>query len=146
MAIGDFLRGLVSRRGRPPLEPRRDTVVYPNLVQQVAGIQTRKRLAYKPTPRNLRWFSKNPYARRAINSVKGPVSMLEWEIAPKKGVEMNSELERQIKVATYCLEYPNHDDTMRTFLEQVVEDMLLGAGAAEMQTGADPARPLWLFP
>lgn len=146
MAIGNFLRGLVSRRGRPPLEPRRDTVVYPNLVQQVAGIQTRKRLAYKPTPRNLRWFSKNPYARRAINSVKGPVSMLEWEIAPKLGVEMNSELERQIKVATYCLEYPNHDDTMRTFLEQVVEDMLLGAGAAEMQMGADPARPLWLFP
>ena len=147
MAIGDYLARIVGRRvGRPAKEPRRDTVVYPNLVQQVNGIQTRKKLAYKPTPRNLRWFAKNPYARRAINTVKNPISMLEWEIVPKLGVEMNSELERQIKVATNCFERPNHDDTMRTFLEQIVEDMTMGAGAAELQSGTDAERPVWMFP
>jgi hypothetical protein len=28
--------------------------------------------------------------------------MLEWEIAPKKGLKMNAELERQIELATFC--------------------------------------------
>jgi hypothetical protein len=67
---------------------------------------------YKPTPRNLRYFSLNPYARRAINAIKNPIAMLEWEIAPKAGIEMNKELERQIEIATFCIEHPNNDDTM----------------------------------
>lgn len=144
MAIRDLFKGL--RRGRPPAEPRRDTIIFPNLMQQNMGFQTRKRLAYKPTPRNLRWFSLNPYTRRAINAIKNPIAMLEWEIVPKQGVDMNSELERQIEVASYCIEHPNHDDSARTLMEQLVEDILLGAGALEMQVGADQERPLWLFP
>lgn len=148
MAIRDTLSALLlgRGRGRPAKEPTRDTVIYPNLVQQNAGFQTRAKLAYKPTPRNLRWFSRNPYARRAINSIKNPISMLEWEVVPRPGVEMNKELERQIEVAMFCLDHPNHDDTMRSMLEQVVEDILLGAGAIEMQKGASIDRPLWLFP
>lgn len=144
MAIRDIFKGL--RIGRRPKEPGRDTLVYPNLVQQNTGIQSRKKLSYKPTPRNLRYFSKNAYARRAINAIKNPIAMLEWEVAPKRGVEMNSELERQIELATFCLDHPNHDDTMRTFLEQIAEDMMLGAGAAEVQVSGDALRPLWLFP
>jgi len=144
MAIRDFFTSLGA--GRRPKVPKRDTVAYPNLMQQNGGVQTRKRLAYKPTPRNLRWFSMNPYARRAINSIKNPISMLEWEVAPKNGVKMNKELERQIEVATFCLDHPNQDDTMRTMLEQVVEDILLGAGAIELQHSAEPTRPLWMFP
>lgn len=144
MGIKDLFKGL--RRGRPANAPKRDSLVYPNLMQQNQGIQAHKRLAYKPTPRNLRWFARSPYARRAINTIKNPIAMLEWEITPKDGIEMNSELERQIRVATFCFEHPNHDDTTRTFLEQLTEDMLLGAGAAELQLGGDPERPLWMFP
>jgi len=144
MPIGDFFRGLGA--GRRPKSPKRDTIVYPNLMQQNGGVQAKKRLAYKPTPRNLRWFSLNPYARRAINAIKNPIAMLEWEIAPKKGIELNSELSRQIEVATFCMQHPNNDDTTRTLMEQLVEDILLGAGALEMQIGDNAQRPLWLFP
>jgi hypothetical protein len=144
MALRDYFWG--ARRGRRPHEPTRETIVYPNLLQQNAGVQARKRLAYKPTPRNLRWFSKNPYARRAINAIKNPIAMNPWEITPKKGIEMNKELERQIELAMYCFDHPNHDDTLRTLLEQITEDVLLGAGAVEMQMGGDPDRPLWMYP
>ena len=144
MPLRDYFKGF--RRGRPPAEPKRDTIVYPNLMQQNMGMQTRKRVAYKSTPRNLRWFSQNPYARRAINSIKGPIAMLDWEVVPKKKIELNKELERQIEVATYCLEHPNHDDSFRTLMEQLVEDILLGAGALEQQIGGDEERPLWLWP
>jgi hypothetical protein len=142
MAIRDYFKGF--RRGRPPHEPTRETVVYPNLVQPNGN--RGKKIVYKPTPRNLRYFSLNPYARRAINAIKNPIAMLEWEIAPKKGVEMNSELQRQIDVATFCFQNPNHDDSDRTLMEQLVEDLLLGAGALEIQLSGDPARPLWLYP
>lgn len=144
--MGFWDRLLARRPGRPRHEPSRHTIVFPNLMQQQMGMQTKKRVAYKPTPRNLRWFSLNPYARRAINSIKNPIAMLDWEVIPKHGVEMNKELERQIEVATFCLNNPNHDDSMRTMLEQVVEDILCGAGAVEMQLGGDAERPLWLYP
>src|SRR6185437_12559924 len=144
MAIRDIFKGL--RRGRPAHEPKRDTIVYPNLISQLGGSQGKKKITYKPTPRNLRFFSYNPYSRRAINAIKNPIAMLEWEIAPKQGVELNSELKRQIEVASYCFEHPNNDDTTRTMLEQVVEDMLLGAGAIEMQLSGDEDRPLWMYP
>jgi len=147
MAFWDYVDALSAvRRGRKAKEPGRDTLVYPTLQQQGTLAGDKKRVAYKPTPRNLRKFSLNPYARRAINAIKNPISMLAWEVAVKPGVELNSELERQIEVATFCLEHPNHDDSMRTLLEQVVEDIMLGAGAIEMQEGSDPERPLWLYP
>jgi hypothetical protein len=144
MAVWDSIKAL--RLGRRPNVPARDTKVYPALQQQSISVDQRKKLAYKPNPRNLRWFAKNPYSRRAINAIKNPIAMLEWEVAPKKGIEMTSELERQIEIATFCIEHPNTDDTTRTMLEQVTEDLLLGAGAIEMQIGADPTRPLWLYP
>lgn len=147
MAFRDIIDAMFSgrKRGRKQLEPDRATLVYPNLMQQNRGTTTKK-ASYKPTPRNLRKFGLNPYARRAINSIKNPISMLEWEVNVRPGVDMNSELARQIEVATFCLDHPNHDDSMRSMLEQLVEDIMHGAGAVEMQQGADPDRPLWLFP
>jgi hypothetical protein len=144
MALLDLFKG--RRRGRPHAEPPRDTIIYPNLVR-MSGVQTQqKKLVFKPTPRNLRWFSLNPYARRAINAIKNPIAMLEWEIAPIKSVKLNAELERQIEVTTFCFEHPNHDDSARTLMEQLVEDIMLGAGAIEMQVSNDKLRPLWMFP
>lgn len=142
MAILDVLR---RRLGRPPHQPQRETRSYP---QSAFGGSARitKRAVTKPTPRNLRHFSRTPYARRAINAVKNPIAMLEWEIVPIRGVEMNSELERQAQVVRRCFEQPNTDDSFRTMTEQVVEDILCGAGALEVQIGGDGLRPLWLYP
>ena len=144
MALLDIFKG--GRPGRRNKEPSRDTIAFPNLIQQGQIGSPKNRLAFKPTPRNLRWFSLNPYARRAINAVKNPIAMLEWEIVPVDGMHPNSELQRQIDIASWCIDHPNIDDSARTLLEQLVEDMMLGAGAVEMQLSADPTRPVWLWP
>lgn len=140
-----FLDGIKRRLGRPPKAPTRDSVNYPNLMT-LGQVNSLHRIVYKPTPRNLRYFSRTPYARRAINAIKNPVSMLEWEIAPRPGIKLNPELQRQIEIATACFHSPNEDDSFRTLMEQVIEDVLLGAGAIEIQVGADIRRPLWMWP
>jgi len=143
MGVLDFFKG--KRPGRNRKEPARDTIAYPNLVQ-MGNVGATRRIVFKPTPRNLRWFGQQPYTRRAINSIKNPIALLDWEIVPLKGIEMNSELQRQAEIAAYCLDNPNIDDSFRTFTEQVVEDILMGAGAIEMQLSGDQLRPLWLWP
>jgi len=125
--------------------PKRDTVAFPSLVQ-TGNWGAKARLAYKPVPRNIRYFSRTPYARRAINAIKNPISMLEWEIRPIVGNEMNSELERQAEIATFVISHPNIDDSSRTLFEQVMEDVLCGGGAIEMQPSGDPERPVWMWP
>ncbi len=131
---------------RRRIEPQRDTQVYARLMN-IGGSSQRERPLIKPTPSNLRRFSKTPYARRAINRIKNPIAMLEWEVAPKNNVKLNSALQKQIDVAAACLGSPNQDDSFRTFVEQIVEDILTcGAGAYEQQVGSDLVRPLWMWP
>ena len=133
--------------GRRRQEPSRETEIYPRLMQVLAGQRVDKKFAvYKPTPWNLRAFANTPYARRAINAIKNPIAQLGWEVVPKKGVTLNSELQRQCDVATYCLANPNQGDSWRSFVEKVVTDTLMGAGAIELQVGSDQNRPLWLYP
>lgn len=138
---------MFSRVGRRRNEPKRDTALYPRLMN-IGGLQyTRDRPMVKPTPANLRRFAKTTYARRLIRSIKDPIAMLDWEIAPKEGVEFNSELQRQIEVTTACFAKPNRDDSFSTLVEQAIEDQLTcGAAAIEHQIGGDPARPLWMWP
>jgi len=135
----------IFRRGRPSHEPNRHTDIYPRL-QQIGQVRMGERPAYKPTPRNLRYFSRTPHARRAINTIKNSISQLEWEIVAKPGAVMSSELERQIEVCYQCFDRPNEDDSFSTFTEQVIEDMMCGAGAIEQQVGGDSFRPLWMWP
>lgn len=124
--------------------PKRETIAFPTL--SGIGQAGDRRVAWKPTPRNLRYFSTTPYARRAINAIKQPVASLDWRIVAKPGVPMSREIKRQIRVATACFERPNSDDSFRTSIEQVVEDVLCGAGAIELVACADPERPLWMYP
>lgn len=132
------------RVGRRKAEPQRDTVPFPQM--QMGQRRPGNRAAYKATPRNLRFFSRTPYARRAINAVKAPIAALDWEIVARRGITETPELKRQIETATYCFENPNRDDSWRSMIEQVVEDVLHGAGAIETQMSGDPLRPLWLWP
>ena len=45
--------------------------------------------------------------------------MLELEVCPIDGVDMNSELEAQAKVAAFCIAHPNNDDNSRSLFEAV---------------------------
>jgi hypothetical protein len=134
------------RLGRRRKEPERQTDIYPKLMRLGTSRGGKHRPQLKPTPRNLRFFSRTPYARRAINAIKNPIAMLEWEVIPIHGVNENSLLKKQCEIVRTCLESPNDDDSFRSMLEQVLEDMLHGAGAIEQQIGSDEKRPLWMWP
>lgn len=144
MPFWDFIRR--GGRGRPKNEPSRDTLAWPNLASLGQASPSSERVAYKPVPKNLRYFSRTPIARRAINAIRNPICQLEWEITPIAGVDMNSEIERQIDIVTRCLTLPNNDDNFQSMLQQVVEDICVGAGAIELGRSGDENRPLWLWP
>lgn len=144
MAFGDTIRKML-RIGRRPAAPARDTRAYPAILQ-LGQARPGQKTIVKPTTRNLRHFSKTPYARRAINAIKNPVKMLEWEVVPLPGVDETPELKRQIEIATYCFNSPNHDDSFGTLIEQVLEDVLISGGAIETQVSGDALRPLWMWP
>jgi HK97 family phage portal protein len=101
----------------------------------------------KPTAENLRRFAETPVVRRAINLIKDRVAAMQWQIrvrvhcpAPEDAAERMAALHRS-------LAEPNESDSLRTLLEQVLEDMLVGGfGAVEMELTGDPARPVALWP
>ena len=142
MGLLDKLR----RLGRRARAPERETRPWPSYIPLGQLPSQLNRAIFKPTPRNLRMFGKFPYARRALNTIKNPISQLAWEVRPVKGVDLNSELKRQIVVATEVLQRPNDEIGYHDFLEQVLEDMLFGAGSFETQPAGDPVRPLWMWP
>lgn len=129
------------------LKPFRDTKAFATLVRLGAGQLRKERPLPKPTPYNLRAFSRTTYCRRAINAVKSRVIHLEWEIRPIKGVKANKQLQQQIDALVAAFSKPNGDDSFRTLIEQVSEDYLVtSAGAIEHQASSDPLRPVWMWP
>jgi len=133
--------------GRLRKVPQRESMAYARLMNIGGWTTANKRPLIKPTPANLRKMAKTPFARRAIRRIKDPIANLPWEIGPKPGVKLNSELQRQIDVATACFDKPNQDDSHRSFIEQIVEDLLcVGAGSYEHEIGGDPMRPFWAWP
>lgn len=148
MALKDILTILKPRKvGRPSNEPSRDTVPWPNLSLLGQNPTTQaQRVVFKATPRNIRYFSHTPMARRAINAIKNPLSQLEWEVAPNAGVTKNSEVQRQIEIATGCLSLPNDDDSFDTMLMQLIDDICCGAGVIEIGVSKYEDRPVYLWP
>jgi phage portal protein BeeE len=128
--------------------PQRATQGLPQWVNGGSGMGAGKQQAIpKPTPYNLRRFSESPIPRRAINAVKDPVSSLKWEIRAIAGADARPDQPGRIKGVTYSLNHPNHDDSFRSFWEQVIEDVQVGAyGSIEMARSNNPDRPLWLWP
>lgn len=132
--------------GRPRHMPSRQTDVYPRMMQLGQPRGAPKRPAYKPTPRNLRYFANTPYARRAINAIKNSIAHLDWEIVVKPGNVVSDEHRRQMEIVENCFMQPNEDDSFSQLMEQIVEDICCGAGAIEQQLGGDATRPLWMWP
>ncbi len=133
--------------GRRAHEPVRETTQYPRLFNLGGWQTTSNRPLIKPTPANLRMFGKTTYPRRAMNRIKDPIANLAWEIVPRKGIAMNSVLAKQIEVTTNCFRRPNHTDSFRSFVEQILEDMMAnGAGCYEHELGGSPDRPMFMWP
>jgi len=128
-------------------QPNRSSALYPRLMQLGGAGVRNKNTVIKPTPNNLRYFARTPIARRAINTIKNPVKNLKWEIRPKKGLAINSELQRQINIVTNCFKIPNNDDSFQTFCEKLIEDFLtVSGGAYEQQIVASMTdHPLYMW-
>lgn len=138
-----LLTNLQLWAARRRYQPERESLAYPKLISLMG--QNRTMGTPKPTPSNLRYFSRTVYARRAINAIKNPIAALEWEVVPD-GVKGKA-IEAQAEVVTRCLQEPNRADTFRSLLEQLIEDALVtGAGVLEHAMGSDTARPIWMWP
>lgn len=101
----------------------------------------------KPSLANLRYFSRTVYARRAINAIKKPISLLEWEIRPLPNIKESPELKRQIEIATNSFRHPNRQDSFHTLIELSIEDYcVFGAAVIEQQLSNSDDRPIWMWP
>ena len=146
-------------------EPARRTVPLPSILAPGAptiGI-TRAGVMPKPTPANLRRFAETPIARKAINTIKDRIAGMAWRIQPRRGRSLEESPSRgdftsdgltmlpsateRIAALTLNFEQPNPEDSFRSFIEQILEDVLVGGfGAIELDLTDDPAHPLVLWP
>ncbi|MGC1500577.1 MAG: hypothetical protein WA800_11285, partial [Terriglobales bacterium] len=99
----------------------------------------------KRSPVNLRRFAETPVARRAINVIKDRIAGMKWRIQARSGRSIaqipNGALRAQILTANF--EAPNPDDSFRSFVEQVLEDVIVGGfGAIELDRVAGWELPL----
>ena len=100
-----------------------------------AGTPAQHSLVPKPTPANLRRFAETPIARRAINVIKDRIVGMRWRIQPRSGRALAQIPDgvRRIQVLTENFEAPNPDDSFRSMVEQVLEDVIVGGfGAIEL--------------
>ena len=103
----------------------------------------------KPTAANLRRFAEMPAARRAINCIKDKIACMEWrlETKPDAGDENAETRVERARALRRAFEAPNESDSFRTFIEQVIEDVLVGGfGAAEIEVTSDAVAPVRLYP
>ena len=120
-----------------------------------AGASAPHNLVPKPTPANLRRFAETPVARRAINVIKDRIVGMRWRIQPRRGrtLEQIPDGAQRIQVLTENFEAPNPDDSFRSLLEQVLEDVIVGGfGAIEIDlvdgwtAGSVDKLPLMMWP
>lgn len=133
------------RFGRKPKTPVRET----SLTYWDNGISTNK--IYSSTNKEmsancLRRFANTPICRRAINITKNGLLNCGWKVE-KKDIADESNYDNEIKMITRCLENPNYTDSFRSLFGATIEDILTGdCGCIEIVQGADPNKPLWLYP
>ena len=134
----------VRMLGGSPAAAKRKTAPLPSALQTFGA---RPELLPKRTPEALRRFAETPIARKAINTIKDRVAGMNWRIQPRRGRILDEEMQQRIQVLTETLEQPNPDDSFRSFVEQVLEDVIVGGfGAIELRLTGDAAQPLALYP
>ena len=144
-------------------ESARRTVPLPTIFTPGAPTLARAGVMPKPTPANLRRFAEMPIARKAINTIKDRIAGMAWRIQPRRGrsleesplradfahdgISMLPIAAQRIAALTLNFEQPNPEDSFRSFIEQVIEDVLVGGfGAIELDLTGNPALPLTLWP
>lgn len=154
MGVGEAVREMWSRVSGLKAardEGERKTVAAPlvgSIFAPVRGGSAVNALP-KPTAANLRRFAETPAARRAINCIKDRIACMEWRIEtrPDAGDEGAEDRADRARALRRTLETPNESDSFRTFVEQVIEDVLVGGfGAAEVETTGDATQPVRLYP
>ncbi len=97
-------------------------------------------------------------ARRAINVIKDRIVGMRWRIQPRRGrvLEQIPHGPQRIQILTENFEAPNPDDSFRSLIEQVIEDVIVGGfGAIELDLvegwtlpvdGGTAAPPLLMWP
>jgi hypothetical protein len=146
-------------------ESARRTVPLPSIFAPGAPTLVRAGVMPKPTPANLRRFAEMPIARKAINTIKDRIAGMQWRIQPRHGRSLDDSGSPPLtgftragasalpsaaeRIATLVLnfEQPNPADSFRSFIEQILEDVLVGGfGAIELDLTGDPQHPLVLWP
>jgi phage portal protein BeeE len=100
-----------------------------------AGMPAPHSFVPKLTATSLRRFSETPVARRAINTIKDRIAGMRWRIQPRSGrsLEQMPDGALRAQILTENFEAPNPDDSFRSLLEQVLEDVIVGGyGAIEI--------------
>jgi hypothetical protein len=122
----------------------------------------------KPTPVNLRRFAEMPVARKAINTIKDRIAGMQWRVQPRRGrsatpsransaragdpgalggIAMLPDAPARMAALTLNFEQPNPEDSFRSMIEQVLEDVLVGGfGAIELDLAGDAERPRVMWP
>jgi hypothetical protein len=157
--IGGAMRragGRVRRAFMPELmagsAAKRKTAGVPSILSYGgtrAGSPVPHNLLPKATAANLRRFAETPVARKAINTIKDRIAGMRWRIQPRRGrsLEELPEGTDRVRVLTANLDAPNPDDSFRSLVEQVLEDVIVGGfGAIEVIRSGDRERPLVLWP
>ena len=101
----------------------------------------------KPTSASLRRFAETPVARRAINVVKDRIASMDWQVRAKGDAVVDDDLRARLSALRQALAEPNPQDSFRTLLEPVLEDVIVGGfGAMEIEQTGDDASPVRLWP
>ncbi len=132
-AVRGALRRMAGVSSTEALEKKRRTSALPSIFNSYG---TMTEALPKITAYNLRKFSETPVARRAINCIKDRIAGMRWRIQPRQGygLEQIPNGEERIRILTRNFEWPNAEDSFRSFAEQVIEDVIVGGyGAVEVQ-------------
>ena len=101
----------------------------------------------KPTPQTLRRFAETPMDRRAINVVKDRISSMDWQVRAKRDTVVDDDVRARLAILRRVIEQPNPQDSFRTLIEPILEDVIVGGfGAAEIEQTGNMDLPLRLWP
>jgi phage portal protein BeeE len=151
MNITETLRGAmrriagVSLAGGNP-EKKRRTLALPSILNSYGPVMN---VVPKPTAANLRRLSETPVARKAINTIKDRIAGMRWRVQPRQGLSLEAipNGAERVRILTANFGTPNPEDSFRSLVEQVLEDVVVGGfGAIEVDLSGDPHRPLVLWP
>src|SRR5436305_10447175 len=124
MNIKESFRGALRRLAGARVPDQRRTLALPSMLVPYGS---HAEVLPKPTPAKLRRFAETPIARKAINTIKDRVAGLRWSVQAKGGAKLDDE-RAQLLAANF--DTPNPQDSFRSLLEQVLEDVIVGGFGA----------------